>query len=476
MDITQESESSISKARRAPLLIDSGHDSDDDPSKKIYSNDFNDDDDYHDHDSYYEKYTTASSAQSTETDSDSIPSNELLLGTAFLSFMSFAVVQSFFAIIAGSKAMMGDSAAMLVDAVTYLFNWIAERSKRRFDDACRLEDTQRLLDGQDVQHAHEQQLHVHNNNNDPVRARRIRERSKRKMVLKLEIFPPCLSVFTLIIVTGVVLHKAIQILILDMHRDPSEQLRPNVNMMMAFSLVNLLLDGMNVFCFARAKHLLGYSTSTLAKTVNATDTDMDMDDVEHGAELSSTTATTTTTTTTTTVQGSAYRQVNDDSEGGHEHDELELQGRGHGHDASCSSNNNKNGAPVQAVTDGIMRNHGRGHGHGHDDNDNLFDDNEEEETEHANLNMCSAYTHVFADTLRSIAVIVAAGIAEVVDSVTPEEADAAAAVVVSILVLLSLIPLFHGLVQSVSELRAIRREEESETMFPEHANATTELN
>jgi Co/Zn/Cd efflux system component len=86
--------------------------------------------------------------------------------------------------------------------------------------------------------------------------------------------------------------------------------------------------------------------------------------------------------------------------------------------------------------------------------------------EEANLNMCSAYTHVFADTLRSIAVVVAAGLAEVVDGITSEEADAAAAVTVSILIVLSLIPLLHGLSMSVSELRAIQAEERDEKLYP----------
>jgi len=72
---------------------------------------------------------------------------------------------------------------------------------------------------------------------------------------------------------------------------------------------------------------------------------------------------------------------------------------------------------------------------------------------------------VFADTLRSIAVVVAAGIAEVFDAVTSEEADAAAAITVSFLILMSLIPLFRGLCISFSELRAILAEEASEKMF-----------
>jgi Co/Zn/Cd efflux system component len=72
-----------------------------------------------------------------------------------------------------------------------------------------------------------------------------------------------------------------------------------------------------------------------------------------------------------------------------------------------------------------------------------------------------------ADTCRSIAVIIAAIIAVVVENVTPEEADASAAVVVSILILLSLLPLFQGLLQSLKELSGIRAEEHSERMFSE---------
>ena len=78
--------------------------------------------------------------------------------------------------------------------------------------------------------------------------------------------------------------------------------------------------------------------------------------------------------------------------------------------------------------------------------------------------MCSAYTHVFADTLRSIAVIIAAVLAEILPAVTPEEADATAAVVVSGLILLSLLPLLQGLSRSVVELCAILAEERSERM------------
>ena len=72
--------------------------------------------------------------------------------------------------------------------------------------------------------------------------------------------------------------------------------------------------------------------------------------------------------------------------------------------------------------------------------------------------------HVFADTLRSIAVLVAACLSVLVPEITPEEADASAAVVVSGLIILSLIPLFNGLVQTFHELRMIQAEEKSDEM------------
>lgn len=80
---------------------------------------------------------------------------------------------------------------------------------------------------------------------------------------------------------------------------------------------------------------------------------------------------------------------------------------------------------------------------------------------------CSAYTHVFADTLRSVAVIIASALSELFDEVTAEEADAAAALVVSLLIVLSLVPLFQGLVRSFSEFLSIRAEEKSEIMMKE---------
>ena len=338
--------------------------------------------------------------------------------------------------------MMGDSAAMFVDALTYLFNLVAERKKGSFDETW-----------QDMQHQQDM---------DPERALRLRERAKRKMTLMLELVPPLISVTTLILVTIFVLRKAIRVLILDVHRDISKQGDPNINLMLFFSTLNLGLDLMNVFCFAKAKHLMGYDTLEGHKThpeqstgqgvarvslaqrkpkhyeyVEVTDLGFD-DEVDEDA--------------TATVEENGSCLLNGS-------DHRMLLDSEHSVVSDSSSHKHANGRALPSTE----RKHGES------------TDACQDEQEGANLNMCSAYTHVFADTLRSIAVIIASVIAEFVDIVTPEEADATAAVVVSTLILLSLIPLFHGLVQTFSELKSIRAEESYDVMFPEQANRTNDL-
>lgn len=334
-------------------------------------------------------------------------SNERLLGTAFVSFMSFALVQLCFAFIAGSQAMVGDSAAMIVDALTYLFNWIAEVRKNRFD---RLYTEASCTD-----------VASSCSEADRRANKRRRERAKRKMVLQLEIYPPLISVLTLIVVVALVMRRSIIILVLDMHRPRDQQRIPNVNLMLAFSIFNLALDGLNMYCFASANHLMGYDVTD------------ETEDEHMRSPRSSGNATATTLST--------YRHVDDDEDGGNNlgtrsrRDEENPQDQDVGHDSAQRSESDS-------------------------------DDSNQEES-HANLNMCSAYTHVFADTLRSFAVIFAAGVAEVVPRVSPEVADASAALIVSILIFLSLFPLFQGLVRSFSELRSITAEETSEAMFLE---------
>jgi divalent metal cation (Fe/Co/Zn/Cd) transporter len=130
-------------------------------------------------------------------------------------------VQFVFALAARSEAMLADCAAMSVDAVTYLFNYCAERLKHREDN-----EEEKLLPP-DVLH-----------------------RRRKLQKLYLELFPPLLSVATLAVVTVMALKHAIEIILED---DRDIKNPPDVIIMLVFSALNLLLDMLNVACFARVE-------------------------------------------------------------------------------------------------------------------------------------------------------------------------------------------------------------------------------
>jgi Co/Zn/Cd efflux system component len=238
--------------------------------------------------------------------------------------MAFTLCETVAAFIAGSEAMMGDSAAMFVDALTYLFNLVAERRKSCFEE----EQCDGVVD------------------QDPVITCRMRQRAKRKMTLHLELVPPLVSVTSLIIVTAFVLRKAIRVLILDIYRDISKQGDPNINLMLVFSCVNLALDFVNVFYFARANHLMGYDT-------HIEETKTSYDHVE---------------TTGMGLDGNGIH--------GASHMEHDLQGSNGAHEHGDSIT-----SPLQEQSNRLTP---------HSVDEKQTD--EQEEKEGANLNMCSAYT------------------------------------------------------------------------------------
>jgi hypothetical protein len=97
--------------------------------------------------------------------------------------MSFTIIQTIAAYIAKSNAMMGDSAAMCVDALSYAINLYAEREKKgvvmigsqSMDTESRYIATNQSLDqwesSQDISYAQDQRL------------------MKRKLLLELEFDP-----------------------------------------------------------------------------------------------------------------------------------------------------------------------------------------------------------------------------------------------------------------------------------------------
>ena len=181
------------------------------------------------------------------------PSNEELLSIAFLSFLVFTMCQGVAAYFAKSEAMMGDSIAMAVDAFTYGFNLIAERMKGNPSYTIPFLKIHRYDDDNDNDRISKRKL------SDKQREH-IQKRCKRKQKLVLELVPPIISVTTLFIVTIIILHGSISVLVLDSHRDASQQTRPNVVVMFAFSLLNLVVDGVNILFFSKADHAFGYDT------------------------------------------------------------------------------------------------------------------------------------------------------------------------------------------------------------------------
>ncbi|KAL7460793.1 hypothetical protein ACHAXS_001236 [Conticribra weissflogii] len=348
------------------------------------------------------------------------PSNETLLSVAFISFISFATIQFSVAFFAKSEAMIGDSAAMLVDALTYGFNFIAERKKNEPDED--IEEYENSDVNQTIKKNSPKRIHSRNEGFQRIKSNDEREFDKKQRNLKLEIVPPFISVSILIVVIGVVLRHAIHVLILDSHRNKKEQSLPNLAIMMTFSILNLLLDIVNVTCFARAKHLMGYKTSELSGAPIAESTFEGETNVDY--QLS---------------KGLNCKPLSNS-------DAVEAKTEIPTNEESITPAINDSSRVLGEQTSGVIG------------EDKINCNEEDFGDERVNLNMCSAYTHVFADTLRSTAVIIASIVAVFVESVTPEVADATAAVIVSVIIFVSLIPLFRGLLNTLSKLRKVNAE------------------
>ena len=127
--------------------------------------------------------------------------------------------------------MLADSAAMFVDALTYLFNLLAERLKHR------------------PYSQEEKRIPAH-----------IRQYRRRLHRLYLELVPPLISVSTLVVVTIFGFRDSMTVLLGKGPTNPAHQ--PDVQIMLLFSALNLGLDAVNVTCFARAGQTVGLMNAT----------------------------------------------------------------------------------------------------------------------------------------------------------------------------------------------------------------------
>lgn len=282
------------------------------------------------------------------------PSNEYVLNVAFFTFVGFLSVQVVFAMIAHSQSMLADSEAMAVDAVTYLFNLLAERMKNQ-----PLSAAEQLLSPEICSY----------------------QRQLRR--LYLELIPPALSVGTLICVTIYTLREAITTLwdIQDGTNTTDDE-DVSVVVMLIFSSANLVLDFVNVTCFVRSHALFGLD---MVKQENATITTSlrDIIGTQHHTPIHNSTAIMKccpTNETTSLLVGSAKQQqqptsmvVND----------TLLQKESSTMDTCCGCEHTADASETEA---GAC-----------DENDNDDDDDNEEPCSHrptilSNLNMCSAWT------------------------------------------------------------------------------------
>jgi Co/Zn/Cd efflux system component len=168
-----------------------------------------------------EKSRPITENESSKRDSNDafVVTNDYVLRVAFYSFLGFTILEATFAIRAKSTAMIADSVAMLVDVGTYLFNLLAELLKDR-----------ELTD-------HELQL-------SPI----VQYHRRKLQRLYLELIPPMTSVCTLLVVTVFTIRCSIKTL---SGLEPVDSDGPNLYVMMFFSVLNLLIDCINVSCFAR---------------------------------------------------------------------------------------------------------------------------------------------------------------------------------------------------------------------------------
>jgi Co/Zn/Cd efflux system component len=269
---------------------------------------------------------------------------------------------------------------MMVDVVTYMFNFLAERLKH-------------------VGHVE-------------VSARNLRLRR-----LYLELVPPLISVITLMAVTISALHNALNVLVLDRiasHAStsatdtsapsPLQEEQPDLYIMFVFSGLNLILDFLNVGCFARVDQAVGLPGQVTRQSLQHSN------DNPHAEPLDS-------------AMNESTPLVSS-----HSHHHIPSSGMTNGNQIGLS--------------EFVM--------------DEATSEDSVDATGTLNLNMCSAWTHVCADTLRSVAVLVASGVAFVLPQwLSPRQADAGGAVIVSIIILVSLVPLMQGLYLTACKIRDI---------------------
>jgi len=294
--------------------------------------------------------------------------------------------------------VLGDSAAMFVDATTYAFNLCAERKKKQ---------------------------------------------SCKRRRLQLELSTPLVSLTTLLAVTFFVSKNAIGTLFYPnenyyySHGDNKHQ-QPDIHLMMIFSVLNVVVDIVNITCFIRVRYGFGIAAKK-ADLSSSSDDELNKKQISLRESLNN--------HDNTTLSFLQKPLLDDENTDLHpKNDFLNIK------ESFNSATENED---LNAIATKLGR-HGPLVGADvlmyHISSDFAPDGDSDMEVSSQNLNMFSAYTHVFADTIRSVAVFSAAFIANYNNDIDADVADAVAALVVSVIIILSLIPLLKGIVNTWKEL------------------------
>lgn len=335
----------------------------------------------------------------TEEESETGPTNEYVLNFAFISFMAFVVVEYVFAIIAKSESMMADAQAMAVDAFTYLFNLMAERQKRK------------LFDNEDST----------DQKSEKTKNRQLLD--NKIYMIYLELIPPSISVVVLVAVSVQAFCDAMDKLFNKEFVPKSEQ--SNVLLMFAFSGTNLLIDILNMLYFSKLKNftkslsnLFGFNGENQDRAHNGVTESSDFDKNKKKIKFA----------------------VN--------HDEnIRLL------DPEKSSNTYDDELKVKSLTMNRLSGDEESMQNSEYNNETCETTSSNDSKNLLNLNMCSAYTHVMADTLRSITVLLTSSMALCFQQINGDTADAIGAITVSFIIAISLGPLLVGIASTWSDLR-----------------------
>ena len=353
--------------------------------------------------------------QLQESFHDDAPRNTDVLGMAFWSFLGVTTLQACWSVKADSEALWADSIAMFIDAATYLCNMFAERGKSR--PISKMEGG-KMLSPAAIAY------------------------KTRLRILKLELFPPLISVVVLLYLTITTVMEATETLISSKGEgegdNSGDEEEPDMMVVLVFSVLCLIIDFMNLFCFAKVPNHICHDEPISIPNNFRVEVDDSFADQSEASPL-------------------------------------------------LSNDRSRPRSQPTSLSESTFEEEGSW--------------NDELSTQKINLNMCSAWTvsiqkmykycsvvalficynaiihihilitfssvlyfagihvqHVLADTMRSIALIFAACLSYFTDLVSPAIADASAAIFISFIIFLSCIPLIKGLIKTLCELLQMRRE------------------